>query len=325
MKTVKLYFTGFWEDFDYQHNMFTSILKKRYNVVLDETDPDFLICSPLGKPYEYMKYDCPRIMYTGEFLSADFTALDYFIGYDDISFGDRAFRFPLFLFNDDAVASPAVPITEDEAVQILRSKEFFCNYIFGHDTALGIREKILEGLSAYKRVECAGTHRNNMPNGLTYNMHTKIPFMEKCKFSIAAESVCYPGFTSEKIGHAFQTHTIPIYFGDPNIYKAFNEEAFVDYSRFPDVESLVKKVIEIDQNDDQYVAMLCQSRYNLANYEEYIFKKLEEFLYHIFDQDKEEAYRRPRFYRASWHESYLKEYNKSLSSLPYKIVRKLGL
>lgn len=324
MKTVKIYYIGFWDGFDYRNNMFSSILQKRYNLVVDSNDPDFLICSPLCRPYEYMKYDCPRIMYTGEFLSADFTALDYFIGYDDISFGDRALRFPLFLFNDDAVYSPSEPLSEDEAVKILRSKEYFCNYIFGHDTALGVREKILEGLSAYKRVECAGTHRNNMPNGLTFNMQTKIPFMEKCKFSIAAESVCYPGFTSEKIGHAFSTHTIPIYFGDPDIYKDFNENAFIDYSRYSSVEDLVNKVIEIDQNDELYVEMLCQSRYNVINYEECMFKKLEDFLYHIFDQDKEEAYRRPRYYRSYWHESYLKEYNKSLESLPYRVVRKLG-
>ncbi len=323
MKTIKLWFTGFWPGFDNGHNMFTSILRRRYNVVLDSTDPDFLICSPLGQPYEYMRYDCPRIMYTGEYLSADFTALDYFIGYDDISFGDRAMRFPLFLFNDDAVALPEKGMTRDEARKCLKEKTYFCNYIFGHDTALGIREKILEQLQAYKRVECAGTHRNNMPGGQTFNMITKIPFMEKCKFSIAAESVNYPGFTSEKIGHAFQTHTIPIYFGDPDIYKDFNEDAFVDYNRYPSVESLVERVIEIDRDDDLYVEMLCQHRYNVTNYEMQMFRKLENFLYHIFDQDKEEAYRRPRYYRSYWHETYLKEYNESLRSIPMRIARKL--
>ena len=84
MKTVKLYFTGFWEDFDNENNLFTRILRKRYDIVIDPVDPDFLICSPLGRPYEYMNYSCPRIMYTGEFISADFTAIDYFIGYDGI-------------------------------------------------------------------------------------------------------------------------------------------------------------------------------------------------------------------------------------------------
>lgn len=43
MKTVKLYFTGFWEDFDNENNLFTRILRKRYDIVIDPVDPDFLI------------------------------------------------------------------------------------------------------------------------------------------------------------------------------------------------------------------------------------------------------------------------------------------
>ena len=45
-----------------------------------------------------------------------------------------------------------------EVLQQIQSEHEMCirdSYIFGHDTALGIREKILEALSSYKRVECA--------------------------------------------------------------------------------------------------------------------------------------------------------------------------
>ena len=143
MKTLKLYYAGFWENFNVEDNFFSKILKKRYEIVLDPVDPDFVICSPLGNPFEYMRYDCPRIMYTAEFISADFTAIDYFIGYDDISFGDRAYRFPYFLY--DCFDYYKGPPTEAEARKMLEQKEYFCNYIFGHDTQLGIREKILGG------------------------------------------------------------------------------------------------------------------------------------------------------------------------------------
>lgn len=324
MKTIKVHFLDFWESFDHNNNLFINILRKRYHVELDEHDPDFLFYSPLYKPFEYMKYDCPRIMFTGEFLSPDFTAFDYFIGYDDISFGDRAFRFPLFLYDTADYQTLAKPITRDQAWQYLKEKEYFCNYIFGHDTALGIREKILEELSKYKRVECAGKHRNNMPNGMTYDIRSKMPFMEKCKFSITAESVCYPGFTSEKIGHAFETHSIPIYFGDPDVHKDFNTKAFIDYSSFNSVEDLVNKVIEIDQNDDMYIDMLCQFRYNQIDFEEQAIKNLENFLYNIVEQDRDAAYRRPRYYRAEMHESYLRGYNRLYEYLPFPLMKKLG-
>ncbi len=325
MKTIKIHFTGFWKSFNPDKNMFTYILRKRYNVVIDSVNPDFVICSPLGEPYEYIKYDCPRIMYTGEFLTADFNAIDYFIGYDNIEFGDRSFRFPLFLWSDDGSFASSESLTEDEARKELQSKQYFCNYIFGHDTALGKREEILEKLSQYKRVECAGKQFNNMPNGERYTIRTKTELMRKCKFSITAESVCYPGFTSEKLVDGFRAKTIPIYYGDPTVDNDFNMNSFVDCYRYPTIDDAVKKIIEIDKNDDLYVHMLCEYRYKIFDYENIMFKKLEDYLYHIFDQDKEEAYRRPRFYRAGWHETYLKEYNKHMLSVPHRILKKLGI
>lgn len=325
MKTVKIHFIGFWPVFQNDNNMFYNILKNRYHVVLDDKDPDFLICSPLGVPFEYTKYDCPRIMYTGEYFSADFTSIDYFIGFDDISFGDRSFRLPLYLYSDHCQYPPSDPLTHDQAMKILKSKEYFCNYIFGHQTQMGIREEILDGLAAYRRVECAGTHRNNMPNGLTLNIQNKFDFMKKCKFSIAAESVSYPGFTSEKIGHAFRTCSIPIYYGDPDVTKDFNENSFVNYSSFENVDALVKRVIELDQNDDLYIEMLCQYRYVQANFEAVMLEKFTQYLYNIFDQDKEEAYRRPRYYRSQLHENYLHEFNRTQTALPHRILRKLKL
>jgi len=49
----------------------------------------------------------------------------------------------LFLWSDNGQFAPSEPISEDEAKRELQSKEYFCNYIFGHDTAIGKREEIL--------------------------------------------------------------------------------------------------------------------------------------------------------------------------------------
>lgn len=323
MKTVKIHFLGFWSDLDFENNMFSNILKKRYHVVIDEKDPDFLFCSPMCEPFAYMKYDCPRIMFTGEPLSADFTAIDYFIGFDNIQFGDRALRFPLFLVNNEAQGRVYAPLTEDEARKKLKEKEYFCNFIYGHQTVSGIREQMLEEMSKYKRVECIGRFKNNMPDGRTVTMHKKIPFMEKCKFTIACESMRYPGFVSEKIVHAYDAHTIPVYYGDPDIGNTFNPESCLDLGRFSCMEQMMEKVIEIDNDDDLYIHILCQNRYNQMDYEAGMYKALEEFLYNIFDQDKQEAYRRPRWYYAAEHEMYLWHYNDMLGTIPFRLDRKL--
>ena len=306
--------------------MFTQIIKEKYEIEITNNKPDFVICSPLGKPYEYENFDCPRIMYTGEFLSADFNAIDYFIGYDEISFGDRSFRYPLFLYNDNnGIFSDSSPISRDEAYTLLKEKKYFCNYIFGHDTAIGKREEILYSLLEYKRVECAGKHKNNMPNNEIFTIRTKLDLMKKCKFSISAESVCYPGFTSEKIGDAFNAKTIPIYFGDPNVGTVFNNKAFVNFHEYDTIKEAIDKVIEIDKNDDLFIEMLCQYRYNNPNYDREMYHNLKEYLYSILDQDYDKAFRRPRFYRAGWHETYLKEYNKYMTKLTHRALKKLGI
>ena len=76
MKTIKIDYCGFWSSFNKEKNFFTIMLSKHFNVEISD-NPDFVICSNRGKPFEYMKYDCPRIMFMGENLSPDFTVFDY--------------------------------------------------------------------------------------------------------------------------------------------------------------------------------------------------------------------------------------------------------
>ena len=94
-----------------------------------------------------------------------------------------------------------------------------------------------------------------MPNGERYTIRTKFELMKKCQFSITAESVCYPGFTSEKLVEGFRSKTIPIYYGDPTVNKDFNLNAFVDCYQYPTIDDAVERIIEIDKNDELYIHM----------------------------------------------------------------------
>ena len=87
MKTIKLKFCNFWSGFNERDNLFYNILKRHFQIEISEK-PDFVICSNRGKAFEYMKYDCPRMMSMGENLSPDFTVFDYCIGFDHLSFGE---------------------------------------------------------------------------------------------------------------------------------------------------------------------------------------------------------------------------------------------
>lgn len=334
MKTISLWFCGFWSNFDKEDNFLVNILKEKYNINITDNNPDFLISSCQGSPFEWMKWDCPRIMFVGEPVPAEFYSIDYFIGYDYLTLQDRALRYPLFLCRNAHLQKFSnKTISDEEAYNILKSKKYFCNYIYGHGTINGKREKVLHELEKYKRVECAGSYLNNMPGGLSYNYQNKLEFMKQCKFSICVDSIKYPGFTTEKIAHGFDANTIPIYYGNPFVDEDFNEKSFVNCMKFSSIEQAIEEVIRIDQDDERYINMIQECRYNDALYEEKKYNELKNFLYNIFDQDKEAAYRRPRYYTSGLFETYLTDYcinkgpisKKKQLQLIHRIIKNRGL
>ncbi len=71
------------------------LLSKFYEIELVERDPDYLIDGGLGM--EHLDYpNAVRIVCIGESYVPDFNQFDYAIGFDDLSFGDRYLRSPLF-------------------------------------------------------------------------------------------------------------------------------------------------------------------------------------------------------------------------------------
>ena len=311
--TIRVRFVGFWDGFDYHNHSVYKVLSERY-IIDTDSKPDFVICACFGKPYEYMAYDCVRIMLNGEFIQPNFQHFDYVLSYDYIDFGDRYFRYPLYF---DHLEYPHLDrlretITEEDARNLLKNKEYFCNFIFAHQTQNNIRESIFTELNKYKRVESFGTFMNNQPDGKTVRARKggKPQILKKSKFTIACESLAYPGFTTEKIGNAIANYSIPIYFGDPLLERVFNPDAVINYDDYGSVEAVVSRVIELDKDDDLYVETLLKSPTIDPGYAEKEFEKLKSFLFNIFDQDPKCAFRRMIGYRSAVYDSYAKDYLK---------------
>lgn len=324
MEKIRIDFCGFWGSFDKNNNCFTKILSKYFEVEICEK-PDFVICSNRGKPFEYMKYDCVRIMFMGENLSPDFTVFDYVIGFDHLSFRDRYFRMPYALYNDDA--QPWIPeaLTEEQAWEILEKKKYFCNFIYGHESSHGMREELFRRLSCYKDVVSPGSYLNNTVaegKAKRCSWQEKNRYLIESKFTIAGDSIVYPGFETEKIVHPFQKHSIPIYFGNPEIDKDFNPEAFVWCRDRSDVERVVEQVEYLDKHDDAYIAMLMKCPLMDRMRVETMYCEFEKFLFNIFAQDPVRAFRRVRYFRAAEHEKYLREYGRKYEKTP-EVIRKL--
>jgi alpha(1,3/1,4) fucosyltransferase len=118
----------------------------------------------------------------------------------------------------------------------------------------------------YKKVDSGGKALNSI-GGL---VNDKLAFQRECKFSIAFENSSYPGYTTEKILHAFVADTIPIYWGNPLVHKDFNTKAFINCHDYNNFDEVVDRVIEIDNNDELYLQYLKEPALAIDNNEKYL-------------------------------------------------------
>lgn len=198
-KTVKIGFTAFHDRFDPQHNLFTDLLRRHFDVVVSE-EPEFMFCADFwagAHRFDLNKLDCVRIGYTGENANADFSSYDYFIGFEYIHYPDRYFRCPNFLFGCDM--SNYHPLADPAAFAAAKGQ--FCNFCFRHRSESGARESMVELLSPYKKVDCYGTFLNNTsPTPHLISRQEKAHIIANSKFTICCESTSQPFCNGKNLG-----------------------------------------------------------------------------------------------------------------------------
>lgn len=308
-KVVRIAFVDFSSDFNIKDNEFISILSERYEVIIDNKKPDYLFYSNFGR--EYLKYDCVKIFYTGECIVPDFNLCDYAIAFDDLTFGDRYIRVPLYeLFQYGRRYRTLL----DNSFKRIENKTAFCGFVVSNDQGMPEREIMFELLSKYKKVDSGGKYKNNVGGPIK----DKLEFDRQHKFSIVFENCVHPNYTTEKIVDAFIADTIPIYYGNPEIGKEFNTKAFINVHDFSSFDEVVNRIIEIDNNIELYNAikkepLLTGGHTNLDD--------LKIFLYNIFDQPIKSARRRPKNTRIVEKEDEQKIYNLYMKILGRKIKK----
>lgn len=295
------------------------ILRDEFGEVQESETPDFLFYSVFGN--EHLQYDCVRIFWTGENFQPDFNICDYAVGFSHIEFEDRYKRIPLYYFYlpDYERARNKHKISND----IIMGKKKFCNFIYSNNKASKEREEFFDLLSEYKTVDSGGRFRNNI-GGAVEDKHE---FQKEYKFSIAFENSSSSGYTTEKILQAFSAGTIPIYWGNPNVGKDFNEKAFINchsYNSFADVIDVVK---EIDNDDELFAKYIKEPIGTEEQFPEDALKDYKSYVIKICSQSPQDAYRRNRVF---WGKKYEEDLKKlifppkiSQKELFYRRVKKL--
>lgn len=147
-------------------------------------------------------------------------------------------------------------------------------------------------------------------------MKDKLAFEQGYKFSIACENASSSGYSTEKIVGAFAAGTVPIYWGDLDIKKIFNEKAFICAADYESLDNLVEAVREVDMDNALYMRMVREPALAEDTYIQETLRELEEFLLHIFEMPLEKCMRRGTVF---WQKKYLEDMRRAKYAREYPL------
>jgi hypothetical protein len=98
------------------------------------------------------------------------------------------------------------------------------------------------------------------------------------KYSIAIENSVIPGYFTEKISDCYLSHTLPVYFGCPDIGKYFDSKTLclINPSDFGGSVRIIEELLEQDPYDSVLPDIILQKGRYLRNYQ--VFQKIPEIL-----------------------------------------------
>ena len=279
MDTIKVAYADFWPEWG-DENFIEPILKKKYNVVVDQSNPDVLFHSIFGGMQNTARYKCKKILFLGENWRPARFRSTYSISFDPPS--DQNFRLPLW-----QAYLLLRPEWKERLYNRLNHEEFerFCSFTVSNPSNQ-TRNRVFDEMSAYKRVHSYGKVRMNdmglkRASAGRYWRDAKDEFFlsKPHKFSITFENTSYPGYCTEKLMDAFLVGSLPLYWGDPKIKEEWNPKAFLNVN---DYRGYLDEVKRIDNNWEYFSEYYNEPVFtdsqkdnlenNLAEFEEWLFK-----------------------------------------------------
>lgn len=248
-RDLRIWFTGCHTLFrDPRDNRITRLLGKRYNVIVDEEDPELLICSVFGNGWR--DYRCKKMYYTGE-NSFPFRPFFSFSATHQRTDDYNIFR-PLFLMYDEYYGDyrRMKEVAQREATRKDFEERAFCSFVVSNPKGI-LRNLFFERLSRYGHVSSGGRFMNNIGEALP--MDGKDEFLRGFKFNICFENSSAGGYTTEKLIQAFAARTIPIYWGNPRVAEYFNPEAMINLRDFATFDSAIDYIAKVDSSPDLWL------------------------------------------------------------------------
>lgn len=260
-KRIDIKIVDWWCSFDkknFKNNSLIHILRKHLGYKFKfnfSNNPKYLLYNSFDDSHLDYDKDCVRIFYTGENIHTDWNLADYGIDYDLLDFDERHLCFPLyFLYISDLKNAVKTHLLSND------KREKFCSFMVSNGSADKIRDKFFEKLCKYKKVDSGGRWKNNIGGAFIEN---KNAWLKNYKFNLCFENSSQKGYVTEKIIQAFAAGCVPIYWGDGSLCDekyakfrpVFNPKAFINVHNFDSIESAIKEIERIDNDDSAFEAM----------------------------------------------------------------------
>ena len=263
MHKLRIHFCDFWPEWK-DENFILPILKKYYNVSLDQKNPDILFFSIFGN--SHTKFKCKKILFIAENIRNNynqtirdninlaFNGANYTISFDPAN--NKNYRLPLWQVY--ILLKPEIKERLFNKIK-LKIEEFkkFCSFTVSNSSNM-FRNYMFYSLSQYKSINSYGRFLTNdfslqKLSKDRYWRDAKDEFFLKNphKFSIAYENTKYPYYCTEKLMDAFLCGSMPIYDGSNKIGEEFNENSFINVGKLG-AEKSIELIKEMDINNDLF-------------------------------------------------------------------------
>lgn len=249
-ETIRVGYADFWPEWP-EEDFITPILDKHFNVVVDQANPDVLFHSIFGGMRETPNYGCKKVLFLGENKKPENYGSNYSVSFDPHN--DTNYRLPLwqvYILNQPNILERLENRVRHD------SFERWCSFTVSNPSNF-MRNSVYQQLNSYKRVHSYGRYLTNdqslqQASQGRYWRDAKEEFFDRNphKFSIAYENTPRKYYCTEKLMDAFLAGSMPIYWGDPAVAEDWNEKAFVNGTRMPNV---VEHVKQMDTNEQMFL------------------------------------------------------------------------
>jgi hypothetical protein len=300
MKKIKVHFLD-WYDWimpgSSQDNIFLYLLKKNFDVILDDKNPDVLFYSLYFGAHKNYN-NCLKIYVNSEPMNYNDLSLypsdsRHIVAINDSDYMFTSYQsnisknyympiFLLWLYHHIKVTKIVESFESLTKYREITDKNRFCIFLHKNHNAEK-RNQLLSKVTQYKQVEFRSDSISN-----NYCSLGKINGIKNFKFSFAMQNHYYkenkynyvvPGLIDEKIIESLIAGTIPLYYGNENVGDYINSESIINFHDFESDERFIQKIIDIDSNNKLFEDYLRQPI--IKNLEMLRLNELENFLLKI--------------------------------------------